>query len=250
MAPAPTKAMATTDRRLFTYPLTDSLLISNTWLSRLLPGLGGHIARHRQRSEVRDQGPDSLGPECAAECRHALWTTVVDRVEHLGIRATVAPATVCQVGSDPSAPITPVATVAIHRGKQQRTALGHRPVPLMRIAQGSAGRGNATGCKMRFVTNRRRRAGLLRGRRSVPAAGGHREARQQQRRRYASHVPRHRPKIQIMPPWLVWRAISLRKSAGGRTSAGSSERVSPDSSAQSPPKPAYTATYCLPSGPR
>jgi hypothetical protein len=55
-----------------------------------------------------------------------------------------------------------VATVAIHRGKHQRTALGHGPVALMRIAQGSAGRGNATGCKMRFVTNRRRRrAGLL-----------------------------------------------------------------------------------------
>ena len=42
------------------------------------PGLGGHIARHRQRSDVSDQGPHPLGAQCAAECRHALWTTVVD----------------------------------------------------------------------------------------------------------------------------------------------------------------------------
>src|SRR5207245_11590006 len=52
-----------------------------------------------------------------------------------------------------------------------------------------------------------------------------------------------------MPPWLVCRARSGAKSAGGRTSAGSSERTSPDNRNQSPPMPAYTATYCLPSGP-
>src|SRR5204862_833115 len=97
---------------------------------------------------------------------------------------------------------------------------------------------------------RRRRAGLLRGHRGMPAAGRYREAGQQRWRQYTAQVPRHRPKIQMMPPWLVWRAMSLIKSAGGRTSAGSSERTSPDSSAPSPPKPAYTATYCLPSGPR
>src|SRR5439155_7861831 len=52
-----------------------------------------------------------------------------------------------------------------------------------------------------------------------------------------------------IPPRLVWRARSGMKLAGGRMSAGSSERTSPASNAQSPPSPAYTATYCLPSGP-
>src|SRR5437773_1780630 len=69
-------------------------------------------------------------------------------------------------------------------------------------------------------------------------------------RRTTHHAPVHRPKIQTMPPWLVCRARSGAKSAGGRTSAGSSDRTSPDSRNQSPPMPAYTAMYCFPSGPR
>src|SRR5207248_5723348 len=70
---------------------------------------------------------------------------------------------------------------------------------------------------------------------------------EQEYRERVAHGPS--PNSQTMPPWLVWRAMSRMKSAGGRTSAGSSERTSPASSAQSPPMPAYTATYCLPSGP-
>src|SRR4051794_14659591 len=60
----------------------------------------------------------------------------------------------------------------------------------------------------------------------------------------------YRPKIHIIPPWLVCRPSSGAKSAGGRTSAGSSDRTSPESRNQSPPIPERIATYCLPSAPR
>src|SRR2546429_147577 len=48
----------------------------------------------------------------------------------------------------------------------------------------------------------------------------------------------YRAKIHTIPPWLVCRAMSGMKSAGGRTSAGSSDRTSPESRNQSPPIPA------------
>src|SRR5207249_8906484 len=75
------------------------------------------------------------------------------------------------------------------------------------------------------------------------------DQRQDHARRTTHDARFHRPKIHTMPPWLVWRARSGMKSAGGLTSAGSSDRTSPESRNQSPPMPAYTATYCLPSGP-
>src|SRR6185437_13333659 len=112
-----------------------------------------------------------------------------------------------------------------------------------RVFDLTGGRLVATGGDMIGIADRRRAAAGI-----DPTAGGEQSS--------CSHAPRtthhvrlHNAKIQTIPPWLVCRARSGAKSAGGRTSAGSSDRTSPDSRNQSPPMPAYTATYCLPSEP-
>src|SRR5512146_2701684 len=130
-----------------------------------------------------------------------------------------------------------MAPVAVHR-HERPLALGHRgPIVGERIHQGRGNRGDPAGGHVLLVPDGRRSlSGIARG--AATSGRG-----QETESRYSA-------KIHTMPPWLVWRAISGMKSAGARTSAGSSERTSPDRRNQSPPIPAYTATYCLPSGPR
>src|SRR5712692_6756233 len=132
--------------------------------------------------------------------------------------------------------------IAVHRAENPLPFRSRRSISLEGIGEAACRRGDASGKNVLVVADRWRRP------RRPPAPP--RVARSAARRDRDQREPRYRAKTQTMPPWLVCRARSGAKSAGGRTSAGSSERTSPDSRNQSPPMPAYIAMYCFPSGPR
>src|SRR2546430_17453098 len=113
-----------------------------------------------------------------------------------------------------------MAAIAVHRA-EQLLAFGHRVLSLERVFHLSAGRLRVSRIDVLFVGNGRRQDRIFI---RVPAAGiRSRDPSRDQKER----CPVHSPNIQTMPPWLVWRPSLGAKSAGGRMSAGSSERTSP-----------------------
>src|SRR5207245_2512023 len=192
------------------------------WLPRRL---GRHVGRRLERLKVGDEFPDGGGWQHAAVRRHAARLAVIDRLEDVTVGAAVAPTAVAQTGAHPAHRPATVTAVAVHHAERalapERIRGGRRCAP----RRCAAAREDA-----RLVSHRR--GGLV-----AAARSGDDESQG------------YRAKIHTIPPWLVCRAISGMKSAGGRTSAGSSDRTSPESRNQSPPIPAYTATYCLPSRP-
>src|SRR5439155_1486251 len=197
----------------------------------LFPRLCRHVRRRLERLEVGHEFPDRAGWQEAAVRRHAVRLAVIDRLEDLTIGAAVAPAAVAQAGAHPARRPAAVTAVAVHHAERPLALHRRLPVSAERILSGLRGarrRRDAAREDARLVS--RRRCGLM----SAARSGDHQSQD-------------YRAKIHTMPPWLVCRAMSGMKSAGGRTSAGSSDRTSPDRRNQSPPMPAYTATYCFPS---
>src|SRR6266511_2776228 len=196
------------------------------------------------RADIRDDLPDRSGRHHAAICGHPARPAVEDRLIQRAVGAAIAPAAIDQARAHPPGRTAAVAAVAVHRA-EDLSAIGDD------CGIGCDGILDLDGWRL-----------VAAGGDVIRIAHGHWHstgvgalARRQQNSR--PHAPRtthhariHKPKIQTMPPWLVCRARSDAKSAGGRTSAGSSDRTSPDSRNQSPPMPAYTAMYCFPSGAR
>src|SRR5712691_7500260 len=154
-------------------------------------------------------------------------------MEHGPVCAAVTPAPVHEARAHPPEGAAAVTAIAVHRD-EDLLALGRRlAVAAERIGHAPRRGRGAPRRDVGVVAERRRETGR-------PPTGN---AQQEHRGYYG------KPKTQTIPPWLVCRARWGAKSARGRTSAGSSERTSPDKRNQSPPIPAYTATYCRPSGP-
>src|SRR5438874_7143593 len=184
------------------------------------PLFRGDVSRNRLSTDVGDHLPDRPGRHDAAIGWHAAGTAVEDRLKQRAIRPAVAPPAVDETRPHPTKRAPAVAAVAVHRAEQLRAVGGVRGVDRQRVLDVTGGRLAAAGRDVVGIADRRRNVGI----RSV--AGGYHTKQN------------YKPNIQTMPPWLVCRARSGAKSAGGRTSAGSSDRTSPDSRNQSPPMPA------------
>src|SRR5215467_13590151 len=234
---------------------------------RFDPGLSGHDVRPRKRLQIIDQHPHAFAAYHTTIRGHPPRSAVENGAEDFLIPTAIAPTPIRETGTDPASASITVTTVAIHRGKQSRSGPGIVRIPLVRIAQLTGRRRDPAGPHMSFITYRRRCAALFAGRTrgrspgisaSIAGDSQQRDSECGENCGRDGHVSSHhqdflspyhyRPKIQIIPPWLVCRPSVLTTSAGDRTSAGSSERTSPAIRNQSPPMPAYTATYCLPSG--
>src|SRR5205807_7828216 len=200
----------------------------------LHPRLRRHASRRLEQLKVGDEFPDGGGWQHAAVRRHAVRLAVIDRLEDVTVGAAVAPTAVAQTGARPAHRPATVTAVAVHHAERALALRRRLPISPEGILGGrrcARRRCDAAREDARLVSHRR--GGLV-----AAARSGDDESQG------------YRAKIHTIPPWLVCRAISGMKSAGGRTSAGSSDRTSPDSRNQSPPMPAYTAMYCFPFGPR
>src|SRR5437773_807377 len=196
------------------------------------PRLGRDVRRRCEPLQVRHEPLDRLGRQHATERRHAARPAIIDGVEDRAVGAAIAPAPVRQARPLPPDRSQRVTAVAVER-TEQLLPVRRRPfVALERVLE-APGRGGIAGGEDVLLVALGGRYRLLRRRH---------EQREQRRGCYSANS-------HTIPPRPVCLAMSGMKLAGGRTSAGSSERTSPASSAQSPPMPAYTATYCLPSGP-
>ena len=193
------------------------------------PSLSRNDTWNWLRADIDNRLPDRAGRHDAAVRGHPARPAVKDRLKQRAVGATVAPAAVHETGPHPSRRAAAVAAVAIHHAENLGAVHNRRRVRGDRIPELSSWRLAATRRDMVRVANRW-------GETLFPIAG--REQRQDHARRTTHDVRSHRPKIQTMPPWLVCRARSGAKSAGGRTSAGSSDRTSPERRNQSPPMPA------------
>src|SRR6185503_18280866 len=131
--------------------------------------------------------------------------TIANRVEYRRVIASEAPAAVHQAWTDETKAARAVASVAVHDVEKDFPLAGN-----IRISANGF-RGFVSRCNA--------------GRRGQH---GH---------HHAAHAA-HSANTHTMPPWLVYRERSGAKSARGRTSAGSSERMSPAIKNQSPPIPA------------
>src|SRR2546425_360238 len=191
-------------------------------------GIGGR----GERLQVRHQPPDRLRRQHAPEGRHAARAAVIDRLEDGAVGSAVAPAAIGETGPLPPDGAHGVTAVTIERAEQLLPVRRRPLVTLEGILETLGGGWIAAREDMLLVAHGRRRR-LLR-----------RRDDQREQRRCGYNANSH-----TMPPRLVCRAMSGMTLNGGRTSAGSSERASPASSAQSPPMPADTATDCLPPGP-
>src|SRR2546422_3785884 len=193
------------------------------------PSLSRNDTWNWLRADIDNHLPYRAGRHDPAVRGHPARPAVKDRLKQRTVAAAVAPAAVHETGPHPSRRAAAVAAVAVHRAEDLRAVSHVGGVGFQRIDD-FAGRGlAATRRDMVRVANRW-------GETLFPIAG--REQRQDHARRTTHDVRSHRPKIQTMPPWLVCRARSGAKSAGGRTSAGSSDRTSPERRNQSPPMPA------------
>ena len=192
---------------------------------RAFPTTPSDVGWDRGRLEVvtRIQTPSAKTPECG----HALRPAVEDRLKDLLLAAASAsarPETRCGEARRAAA----VTAVAVHRREETLAHRRHLLVALVGIAWGP-GRLGQHRIDVGRVLDRGRRCWLIRlrlGRR----LGSHLRCRHEQsqdRQCRGQSLSRshgslrfgcYRPKIQTIPPWLVWRPISFMKSAGGRTS--------------------------------
>src|SRR5712692_5858709 len=202
----------------------------------LPPRLRRHVRGRFERLEIGHEFPDGIGRQQTAIRRHAVRLAVTNRLEDLRIGAAVAPAAVAQAGAHPTHRPAAVTAVAVHHAERPLAFRRRLPVSAERIPVRPRGARRRRDAAREDARVRSRRAGRSCGFTFTARRGNEKQGD-------------YRAKIHTMPPWLVCRAMSDMKSAGGRTSAGSSDRTSPASRNQSPPIPAYTATYCLPSGP-
>src|ERR1041384_4157348 len=208
------------------------------------PPLRRNDTGNRLRADIRYALPNRSGRHDAAIRGHPARAAVENRLKQRAVRAAVAPAPVHQARPHPAERAAAVTTVAVHRAEDFGAVGSVCGVDWKWVFDLTSGRLVATRRDVLGIADRRRAAARI-----CPAACDEQRSCSHAPRT-THHVPLHKAKIQTMPPWLVCRARSGAKSAGGLTSAGSSERTSPDSRNQSPPMPAYTAMYCFPSGPR
>src|SRR6058998_2092031 len=188
----------------------------------LPPRLGRHVGGWLERLEVGHEFPDGIGRQQTTIRRHAVRLAVIDRLEDLAIGAAVAPAAVAQAGAHPAHRPAAVTAVAVHHAERALALRRRLPISPEGILGGRrcARRRCDAACEdARLVSHGR--GGLV-----ALARSGDDESQG------------YRAKTHTIPPWLVCRAMSGMKSAGGRTSAGSSDRTSPESRNQSPPIPA------------
>src|SRR2546430_9135884 len=146
----------------------------------------------------------------------------IDRLEDVTVGAAVAPTAVAQAGAHPAHRSATVTAVAVHHAERALALRRRLPISPEGILGGQR-------CARRRCDAAREDARLVphgRGGLVALARSGDDESQG------------YRAKIHTIPPWLVCRAMSGMKSAGGRTSAGSSDRTSPESRNQSPPIPA------------
>src|SRR3989449_894327 len=202
----------------------------------LPPRLRRHVGGWLERLEMGHEFPDGTGRQQTPVRRHAVGLAVTNRLEDLRIGAAVAPAAVAQAGAHPTHRPAAVTAVAVHHAERPLALRRRLPVSAERIPVRPRGARRRRDAAREDARVRSRRAGRSCGFTFTARRGNEQQGD-------------YRAKIHTMPPWWVCGAMPKIRPAGGRPPAGPPAGPPPASRNQSPPIPAYTATYCLPSGP-